>query len=78
MYIQQFTAQLQKYMTIADLSQLVDIDRLLVGSDPGRHTFMTLAVGFWALRQNNFRETIEAIILQGGSVLSILFDDIMP
>ena len=34
--------------------------------DTSSYTFVALAVGFWALRQHNFRDTIEALILEGG------------
>ena len=48
-----------------------DLPKLHVDNpESGAYTFSTLAVGFWALRQHNFREAIEAIVLEGGDAVS--------
>ena len=47
-------------------------DLSTVGTDKpesGRYTFVTLALGFWALRQDDFREAIEAIVMEAGQII---------
>ncbi|XP_071806736.1 ADP-ribosylarginine hydrolase Tri1-like [Asterias amurensis] len=50
-----------KFHMNASLPELKLDDRQRIG-----YTFKCLGAGFWALRQKNFREAIEAITLEGG------------